>query len=224
MSSRVMVVEDDHDVLEFVGDLLESEGFEVKLLSTGDDLSDKIREFTPDILIVDQFLPNVKGVDLIKSIRTESSLDDLLIMMLTGFNQEELSIQAFNSGADEFVLKPIQPRLLSCRLRALLRRKSRVHRTQKLKKNGVVLDPVRHEVTIDNEKIFLTLTEIKILNELMKEGGAVVARETLCQSALGKEFVSVRTIDVHVNSLRKKLTSHSDLIETVRGVGYKIVS
>lgn len=221
---KVMVVEDEHDIRDILKNLLEDEGFQVVALDNGMNILDELKRNSPDLLLMDQLLPGKTGIEAVREVRSSLEYAHLPIIMVTGMSAEEDKVTALDLGADDYVTKPFFPKELAARIKALARRsdielgdanRSRIVR------DGIEIDFSAHRVTVDNQEVVLTLTEFKILSELLKQSGQVLTREKLRERALGNLNVTDRTIDVHMASLRKKLGAIGDQIETVRGVGYR---
>lgn len=227
---KVMVVEDESDIREILKNLLEEEGFEVIALDHGLNLMAELNSNRPDLLLLDQILPGKTGVEAVKEVRASENFGRLPIIMVTGLSGEEDKVHALDLGADDYVTKPFYPKELAARIKALARRTdlkfndTRVptKAEDRITRDQLLIDFSAHRVTVAGLEIALTLTEFKILGELLKQSGQVLTREKLRERALGNLNVTDRTIDVHMASLRKKLgTVIGNQIETVRGVGYR---
>ena len=228
---KVMVVEDESDIREILKNLLEEEGFEVVTLDNGMNLLEELTSNRPDLLLLDQILPGKTGVEAVREVRASQNFGRLPIIMVTGLSGEEDKVNALDLGADDYGTKPFYPKELAARIKALSRRSDAVIAgnvstpiksiEDKISRDGLVIDFSAHRVTIDGSEVALTLTEFKILSELLKQAGQVLTREKLRERALGNLNVTDRTIDVHMASLRKKLGTIGNQIETVRGVGYR---
>ena len=192
-------------------------------IENGDHIIETFRSFDPEIVLMDYRMPGGRnGVEVIRQVRVFSEYKNIPIIMVTGVDGEDDKVQALETGADDYIVKPFMPKELSARIRALLRRSSgKSISVEKLQHDGLVIDLKSYKVFLDSTEISLTLTEFKILCELLKQKGQVLSRDKLRQTALGNLNVTDRTIDVHMASLRKKLVRFSDCIETVRGVGYR---
>lgn len=222
---KVMVVEDENDIRDILKNLLEEEGFQVVPLESGQTLLSDLKTYDPDLLLLDQVLPGKSGVDLIKEIRQTGQHNRLPIIMVTGLSGEDDKVAALDLGADDYVTKPFYPKELAARIKALARRTDiEVGKPEKISRDGIMIDFTAHRVEVTGQEVALTLTEFRILSELLKQSGQVLTRERLRERALGNLNVTDRTIDVHMASLRKKLGPIGDQIETVRGVGYRFSS
>ncbi len=226
---KVMVVEDESDIREILKNLLEEEGFQVVTLDNGMNLLEELKSNRPDLLLLDQILPGKTGVEAVREVRASQNFGRLPIIMVTGLSGEEDKVNALEFGADDYVTKPFYPKELAARIKALARRSDVVAppdgkgaaSDNKITRDTLIIDFSAHRVTIDGAEVALTLTEFKILSELLKQAGQVLTREKLRERALGNLNVTDRTIDVHMASLRKKLGTIGNQIETVRGVGYR---
>lgn len=219
---KVMVVEDERDIRDILKNLLEEEGFQVIALADGLNIMEEIRTNEPDLLLLDQILPGKTGVDALKEVRSSEKFAKLPIIMVTGLSGEDDKVNALDFGADDYVTKPFYPKELAARIKALARRSvSGETGKDRIVRDGISMDFSAHRVWVENVEVSLTLTEFKILSELLKQTGQVLTREKLRERALGNLNVTDRTIDVHMASLRKKLGAAGGRIETVRGVGYR---
>ncbi len=222
---KVMVVEDEHDIRDILKNLLEDEGFEVVAFDSGMNLLEDLRINEPDLLLLDQILPGKTGVEAVREVRSSEKFAKLPIIMVTGLSGEEDKVAALDLGADDYVTKPFYPKELAARIKALARRSDLTDGDKptgdRIVRGNLIVDFSAHRVTVAQIEVGLTLTEFKILAELLKQSGQVLTRERLRERALGNLNVTDRTIDVHMASLRKKLGSIGDEIETVRGVGYR---
>lgn len=221
---RVVIIEDEVEIREFIVSQFKDRGCEVLGLENGDALLSKLETFNPSLVIVDQMMPGKSGSDVIKEIRSSAKYSELPIMMLTGLDGESEKVRALELGADDYVTKPFSIKEVFARAHSLVRRSEASHKkTQKsLSFKDLEVDFSSHRVTLRGQVVPLTLTEFKILGELLKQSGKVLTRDSLREKALGNLNVTDRTIDVHMASLRKKLEEMGDIIETVRGVGYRL--
>lgn len=224
---KVMVVEDEGDIRDILKSLLESEGFQVVALESGMNILNDLQQNQPDLLLLDQILPGKTGVEAVREVRGSDEFSKLPIIMVTGLSGEEDKVNALDLGADDYVTKPFYPKELAARIKALARRSdidAIDAKKTRIVCDNVMVDFAAHRVTVDEQEVALTLTEFKILSELLKQSGQVLTREKLRERALGNLNVTDRTIDVHMASLRKKLGPTGDRIETVRGVGYRFAN
>lgn len=224
---KVMVVEDERDIRDILKNLLEEEGFQVVALADGLNLLHEIALNQPDLLLLDQILPGKTGIDVLKELRLSHLYSKLPVIMVTGLSGEDDKVHALDFGADDYVTKPFYPKELAARIKALARRASSAVSSVGVSSDRIVfgsliMDVAAHRVSVDSTDVSLTLTEFKILYELLRQNGQVLTRERLREKALGNLNVTDRTIDVHMGSLRKKLGVAGSRIETVRGVGYRM--
>lgn len=221
---RVLIVEDETEIREFLMSQLSDSGMRVEGIPSGELLTQAMDLFKPDVVLMDQMMPGRSGRELIQELRTNVAYSEVPIMMVTGLDSEGEKVVSFGVGADDYITKPFSIREVIARIQALVRRSQSTHRSQQ--RNIIVkdlhVDLVAHRVMMNNKEVPLTLTEFKILVELLKQTGQVLSRDRLRERALGNLNVTDRTIDVHMASLRKKLEAMGDAIETVRGVGYRL--
>ncbi len=223
---RVLVVEDEADLREQVSEVLREGSFLVHSLGDGKGLLDEITQFSPHLLLLDYRLPGQDGLSLLRSIRNSGEFRCLPIIMLTGVTEEDQKVAALELGADDYVEKPFSSRELVARVKAVLRRaecEQEELEESVLQAGDLQVDLTSHKADYQGRELPLTLTEFRILTELIKQRGKVLSRDRLRANALGNLSVSDRTIDVHMASLRKKLEPMARQIRTVRGVGYRML-
>ncbi len=225
--ARVLVVEDEADVRRILKDLLESHEFEVVDLPSGQAILQQIERFQPDVLLVDQMMPEVTGTEIISVVRKDPVFFRLPIIMVTGLSGEDDKVCALDLGADDYITKPFLPKELAARINALVRRTAARELASQADADELIRGRIRidlrsHSVFVADQEVGLTLTEFKILRELLRQMDHVLTREQLRERALESVNVTDRTIDVHMASLRKKLGADGEMIETVRGVGYRL--
>ena len=223
MSPRILVVDDEPDLLELVRFNLSQAGFEVETAATGREALERLEASPPDLVILDLMLPDVSGNDICRQIRGDPALAELPIVMLTAKSEEVDRVVGFELGADDYVAKPFSPRELTLRVRAVLRRRASAPGPGRSIERGMLrVDPERHRCFVQEQEIELTAKEFRLLATLMSRPGRVMTRERLLDEVWGSEItVTSRTIDTHLKRLREKLGPAGDLIETVRGVGYR---
>lgn len=221
---KILVIEDDHalsDVLEYN---LSREGYDVTRAYDGRDGLSQAKLRIPDIVILDVMLPLVDGIEVCRQLRAAPETRGTVIIMLTAKSEEADQLVGFSVGADDYVLKPFSVRVLLERIRALRRRRDAVARMdgEVVTCHGITVDRRRHRVTIDDEMLELTRSEFRLLETLIRQPGRAFDRSELIDAALGEDtLVLERTIDVHIRALRRKMGDLADVIETVRGVGYR---
>jgi len=221
---RILIVEDEPDIQELVRFNLTQAGFDVEVAADGDTALAMLRERRPDLLVLDLMLPDRSGTEICREIRNTPELATLPIVMLTARTEEVDRVVGFELGADDYVTKPFSPRELVLRVRAVLRRGAPPPSVEGkvYEKDGLQLDLERHRCRVDASEILLTAKEFALLASLMSRPGRVMTREQLIDEVWGEEItVTVRTIDTHLKRLREKLGRAGDLIDTVRGVGYR---
>jgi two-component system alkaline phosphatase synthesis response regulator PhoP len=221
---RIMVVDDEEDILELVRYNLERDGFRVRCVATGEDALTELRKDSPDLIILDLMLPGVDGLEVCKILKKDEGLATIPVLMLTAKGEEADVVTGLELGADDYVTKPFSPRVLSARVKAVLRRKQRqsIGEEDVIEMGKLLIHPGRHEVSIDGSPRSLTATEFHIIHYLARRPGWVFTRQQIIEASRGYGYpVTDRSVDVHIAGLRKKLGSFSKLVETVRGVGYR---
>jgi two-component system phosphate regulon response regulator PhoB len=223
MAKRILVVDDEPDILELTRMSLVRDGYEVETAATGDEALASLRRGRPDLVVLDLMLPDRPGTDVCRSIRTTPELADVPVIMLTARGDEVDRIVGFELGADDYVTKPFSPRELGLRVKAILRRGIETETSsENLQHHGLALDLSRHRCVFGDEEVTLTAKEFLLLATLMKRPGRVLTRERLLEEVWGEGIaVTLRTVDTHMKRLREKLGPAGDLIDTVRGVGYR---
>jgi two-component system phosphate regulon response regulator PhoB len=223
MAERILVVDDEPDLLELVRINLDQAGFAVETAETGEDALRALRRSPPDLMVLDLMLPDVSGTEICRRVRADAEVARLPIIMLTAKSDEVDRVVGLEVGADDYVTKPFSPRELVLRVRAVLRRRHPVSSSSGLLAYGVLqLDPGRHRCYVEGEEVELTAKEFDLLHGLMQRPGRVMSRDQLLDRVWGSgAAVTTRTIDTHLKRLREKLGPASTLIETVRGVGYR---
>jgi len=223
MAERILVVDDEPDLLELVRFNLSQAGFDVETATGGRPGLDAIRKRTPDLVILDLMLPDLSGMEVCREIRADAELRRLPILMLTARGEELDRVVGFELGADDYVTKPFSPRELTLRVQAVLRRSRAPEETGAILRRGPIeLDAERHRCEVAGDRIELTAKEFRLLESLIRRPGRVLSRAFLLEEVWGSEImVTERTIDTHMKRLREKLAGAGDWIETVRGVGYR---
>lgn len=221
--TKVLVIEDDRALAEVLTYNLKQAGYEVLMATDGQDGLLKAQIKSPDIVLLDLMLPVIDGLDVCRRLRAGTGTKDLLIMMVTAKAEESDELVGFSLGADDYVTKPFSVKVLLERIKALRRRRQSEGVTDEVtSKLGVIVDRRRHRATAEGKSLELTRSEFRLLDTLIRQPGRVFHRSELIDAALGEDtMVMERTIDVHIRALRRKLAKHADVIETVRGVGYR---
>jgi two-component system phosphate regulon response regulator PhoB len=221
--SKVLIVEDDRSLADVLAYNLKLAGYEVLVARDGIDGLRQAQLKIPDVLILDLMLPGIDGLEVCRRVRADSSTQNMLIVMLTAKAEESDQIVGLSMGADDYVTKPFSVKVLLERVKALQRRsKAPAVGGETVTSHGITVDLRSHSTTAGGEPLPLTLSEFRLLETLVRQPGRVFTRNELITAALGDDaMVLERTIDVHIRALRDKLGSHAELIETVRGVGYR---
>ncbi len=222
---RILVVDDEADLRELVTHSLKKENYRVITAPDGETALDLAMEKRPDLIVLDLMLPGMDGIEVCRRLRQDDAMSDIPIVMLTAKAEETDEIIGLGVGADDYITKPFSPRILVARVNAALRRRGEQAppgADPSIQRGSLAIHPDRHESLLGGEELRLTPIEFKILYVLARHPGRVFTRNQIIDRALGEDiFITERTIDVHIVSLRKKLGDHSTFIETVRGVGYK---
>lgn len=224
---KILVVDDEEDILTMLKYSLEKEGFEVKTANNGKSCISKALDFYPDLIILDVMMPEMDGMETCVELRKLPELDQTIICFLTARTEDYSQIAGYDSGADDYVTKPVKPRVLASKIRALLRRNENVTSnssvdTESNEITGIHIDREKYLVTVDGREYSLPKKEFELLSLLVSGNGAVFSRETILSQVWGNDIVvGDRTIDVHIRKLREKIGN--DFIKTIKGVGYKFV-
>jgi phosphate regulon transcriptional regulator PhoB len=226
---RVLLIEDDRDIVELVRYNLEREGFQVAAATDGATGLAQIRKTPPDILLLDLMLPKLSGLDICKEIRRDQSLNRLPILMLTARGEEADRVVGLEMGADDYVTKPFSPRELGARVKALLRRTEPAGEAPRMiESRGLTIDPSSYRVTHDGHPVTLSTLEFRLLYYLATRPNRVFTRDQLLDAVWGTErFVTPRSVDVYIRRLREKVETdadHPSFLKTVRGAGYMFES
>lgn len=220
---KVLVVEDDRSLADVLNYNLKMAGYETIVAYDGQDGLLQAQIKSPDIVILDLMLPVIDGQDVCRRLRADPSLRDLMIVMLTAKAEESDELVGFSLGADDYVTKPFSVKILLERIKALRRRRAGDANSDEVTTRlGITVDRRRHKALDNGVPLDLTRSEFRLLDTLIRQPGRVFQRSELIDAALGEDtMVMERTIDVHIRALRRKLGERADVIETVRGVGYR---
>ena len=221
----ILIVEDEPPQAEILRYNLGKEGYQVRLAENGEEGLQLAQEEGPDLIILDWMMPEMSGIEVCRALRSDKTLKNVPIIMLTARGEEPDRIKGLNTGADDYVVKPFSPAELIARVRALLRRSRPAIEDEVLEYEGVVVNLATHKVLRDGQPVKLRATEFKLLCTLMERPGRVFSRERLLDLVWGRDiYVETRTVDVHIRRLRKALNADSapDLVRTVRGAGYAV--
>jgi len=221
---RVLVVEDDPDIVELITHYLEGDGFEVEALGDGTLALERLKRGTFDLLVLDLQLPGLDGLSLCTAARRDPRTESLAIVMLTARGDESDRIVGLEVGADDYVVKPFSPKELMARVRALFRRLNRSDREHGVLQHGpLVVDRARHLVRWGGADVHLTAKEFALLVALLEADGRVLSRQALLEDVWGYSYTEgTRTVDVHVRRLREKLPGLAPGLITVKSLGYRL--
>ena len=223
---KILIIDDEIHIVELLKFNLENNGYKVDYSYDGFDGYLKTKEFQPDLILLDWMLPNISGIDLLKKIRSDETLEQIPVIMLTAKNMEEDKLEGLEDGADDYITKPFSVKEVLARITSVLRRYKYTsnEKIEVLKADDIQVNVNKHIVTKNGQEIELTLKEFQILKLLIENKGNVLSRTFLLDKIWGYDYYGeTRTLDVHIRHLRKKIGDNdSKLIETVRGVGYKI--
>ena len=223
---KILIIDDEIHIVELLRFNLENNGYKVDYSYDGFDGYLKTKEFQPDLILLDWMLPNISGIELLKKIRSDESLEQIPVIMLTAKNMEEDKLEGLQDGADDYITKPFSVKEVLARITSVLRRYKYTsnEKVEVLKADDIQVNVNKHIVTKNGQEIELTLKEFQILKLLIENKGNVLTRTFLLDKIWGYDYYGeTRTLDVHIRHLRKKIGDNdSKLIETVRGVGYKI--
>ncbi len=220
---KVLIVEDDPDLTDVLTYNLRQSGYDVLSAKNGAEGLRAAELNVPDLVLLDLMLPLIDGLEVCRRLRSVPATKDVLILMLTAKAEEVDQVIGFSLGADDYVTKPFSVKVLMERIKALRRRREETSETRDvISSRGISIDRRRHVATAGDEKLDLTQTEFNILEVLVRQPGRAYRRNELIEAAMGRDsFVLERTIDVHIRALRQKLGKSANLIETVRGLGYR---
>lgn len=224
---KILIIEDDNDIRELIAFNLEMSGYEVLKCENGEDALSAALKAMPDLILLDVMLPAMDGFQVCNQLKNKSQLKDIPIIMLTARTDDEDIIKGLETGADDYITKPFRPKILMARIKTALRRKSDEIKTNKnsLNINGINIDHDRHEVKLKGVNIHLSVTEFSILEYLAQNPGFVYSRNQIIDRVKGNGYaVTERSVDVQILGIRKKLGDYGKFIETVRGIGYRMVS
>jgi two-component system alkaline phosphatase synthesis response regulator PhoP len=219
-NTKILIVDDEKDIIEFLRYNFEKEGFQVFSARNGNEGKEVAIKVKPDLIILDIMMPGMDGVELCKELREMPDFEDTLIIFLTARGEDYSQIAGFDVGADDYVTKPIRPRVLLARINALLKRKSKVAiNDDTIEIQSIIIDKSRRNVTIDDNSIHIPKIEFDLLVLMASHPGKIFTREEIYAKIWGSEvFVSDRTLDVHIRKLREKIGKK--YIKTIKGVGY----
>ena len=222
---KILVVDDEEDILDLVRYNLEKEGYEVYCMETGEEAIEAARKMKPDLMLLDLMLPGVDGLEVCKNVKYDSETSCIPIIMLTAKGEESDIVTGLELGADDYISKPFSPKVLIARVRAVLRKyqpKKEKDVAGLIKIYDLTIDPGKHQILYKEELLDLTYTEFRLLQLLAERPGWVFTRYQIVDALRGEDYpVTDRSVDVQIVGLRKKLGGGGSYIQTVRGVGYR---
>tara|TARA_X000000950_G_scaffold66721_2_gene82261 strand:- start:3784 stop:4488 length:705 start_codon:yes stop_codon:yes gene_type:complete len=226
--NRILIVDDEPDVTELLKYKLEQDGHVCQVVNNPLSFISVAREFNPNLIILDIMMPELNGLQLCKMVRSDPNMNTIPIIFLTARGEVEDRIKGLESGGDDYMAKPFNTKELLLRVGNILSRKGSnesVNNKKRIQIAGVVLDETLHELTVDGELVILTATEFRLLKLLMLRKNRVQTRENLLVNVWNYDTdIETRTVDTHVRRVREKLGPYANMIETIRGVGYKVVN
>ena len=217
---KILLVDDEPDVIEIIKFNLDQEGYQVKTATNGSEAVKKAKKTFPHLIIMDVMMPEMDGIEACEILRKDPKFNNTIIMFLTARGEDYSYVAAFDAGADDYVTKPIKPKILVSKIEALLRRLKKEEETEKLRFGKLIIDKEQYEVTQNGNTLSLPRKEFELLFLLASKPDKVVKREKIMEIVWGSEVVvGDRTIDVHIRKLREKIGDK--YFKTVKGVGYK---
>ncbi|MGD9720017.1 MAG: response regulator [Pirellulales bacterium] len=223
-TERILVVDDEEDLLELIRYNLGKEGYQVRCVATGEIALREVRAQLPDLILLDLMLPAVDGLSVCRILKGDPATQHIPVIMVTAKTEEADIVTGLELGADDYITKPFSPRVLLARVRAILRRKlvQSLEDPSTIQVHDLVIHPGRHEVLLGGRPVDLTFTEFRLLQFLARKPGWAFSRNQIVDAVKGEDYpVTERSVDVQVAGLRKKLGNYGSYIETVRGVGYR---
>ena len=219
-TSKILLVDDEADILEFISYNLKKEGFNVKTAGNGREALEIAKEFHPELILLDVMMPEMDGMETCVELRKIDGLKNTFITFLTARGEDYSQIAGFDAGADDYIIKPVKPRVLVSRIKAMLRRSATQEEIAEEEVGGLRIDRERYIVIKDGEELTLPKKEFELLSLLISSPGKVFNREKILAQVWGEDVVvGDRTIDVHIRKLREKIGDR--FIKTIKGVGYK---
>lgn len=224
---RILVIDDEPDVTELLEYKLEQGGYKVEVLNDPLTFIAKVRNFEPDLMVLDIMMPELNGLQLCRIARSDPAMQNIPIIFLTAKGEAEDRVRGLETGADDYIPKPFNAKELLLRIGNILSRGGRLGETteaSRIEIAGVLIDEDTHRLSVDQQDVPLTATEFRLLKLLMERKGRVQSREHLLVNVWHYDTeIETRTVDTHVRRVREKLGPYAHLIETVRGVGYRVV-
>ena len=219
MKGKIFIIEDEASIIQLVQLNLEKEGFIVDTCNNGKSALKKVSSFNPDLVILDVMMPEMDGIEVCEKIREKQRYDDILILFLTARSEDYSELAGFSAGADDYITKPIKPRLLVSRVNAILKRKRKKKNDGPIEIGDIHINKSNHKLLYLNNEIHLARKEFNLLYYLMTVPGKVFTREEIISTIWKDAIVGDRTIDVHIRKIREKIGSNH--IKTIKGIGYK---
>jgi two-component system alkaline phosphatase synthesis response regulator PhoP len=216
---KILLVDDEEDILEFLSYNLKKEGFQIETASNGISALKKLDRLKPDLIILDVMMPEMDGIEVCEKIREQDKFDDVLILFLTARSEEYSELAGFSAGADDYITKPIKPKLLVSRVNAILKRKRKKKSDGPIEIGDIHINKSNHKLLYSGKEIYLARKEFNLLYYLMTVPGKVFTREEIISTIWKDAVVGDRTIDVHIRKIREKIGSQH--IKTIKGIGYK---
>ncbi len=221
---KILIVEDDDDIRELIAFNLEMSGYDILKTDNGKDAIKIAIEIIPDLILLDVMLPEIDGFDVCRKIREKNKLKNIPIIMLTARTEDEDIIRGLENGADDYITKPFRPKILLARVKSALRRTGIETNSTVINLHGITINHNQHQVSLDGDTIHLSVTEFAILEYLAVKPGFVFSRNQIIDSVKGDGYaVTERSVDVQILGIRRKLGDYGRFIETVRGIGYRMV-
>ena len=217
---KILIADDEPDIVEIIRYNLTKEGYEIVTANNGDDAIQKAKLSQPDLIILDIMMPRKNGVEVCEILRAQPAFKDTVIVFLTALSDESSHVKGLETGADDYISKPVSPKILVSRIHAIFRRINKEPEEKVIKIDNLEIDPVKFEAKVDSKAVVLAKKEFELLYLLASKPGKVYTREVILKNIWEDSVVVTnRTIDVHVRKLREKLGD--DCVSTVKGVGYK---
>ena len=225
MDAKILIVEDERDIVDLLRYNLQTAGFETDYVRNGADALHQVVEKAPDLILLDLMLPEVDGMIVCRLLKNDPRTKNIPIVMVTAKTEEKDRVAGLELGADDYITKPFSPREVVLRVSAVLRRiqaGKQAENTERIETHGITIDLDKHQVLIESGPIDLTATEFKLITLFARSPGRVFTRDTLMDVIWGQDYYGIdRTVDTHVSRLRRKLGEFGNHIETVHGVGYR---
>lgn len=220
----ILLIDDEADILEFIGYNLEKEGYRILKAENGKEGLYIARKHKPDLILLDLMMPEIDGIETCEAIRNDEQLKDTIVVFLTARNEDYSQIAGYNAGADDYIAKPVKPKILLSKIKALVRRMEQQNESPNIIKiDDLIINQDSHIVKKANKLITLPKKEFSLLCLLASTPNKVFERDDILTRVWGRDvIVGDRTIDVHIRKLRKKLGS--EMVQTIKGVGYKLVT